>query len=99
MSRSTPAVTVETPLRPATASLTVVAATARVFLLRFASNPVMVIRCPLSPVLLLMSFHLVYARSGQAEVEGRDAMAYRVIGMVATLAWSSASWGGGGTLQ
>lgn len=99
MSRSTPALTVETPLRPATATLTVVAATARVFLLRFASNPIMVIRGPLSPVLILMSFHLVYVVSGQAEVEGQDAMAYLVIGMLATLAWSSTVWGAGNALQ
>ncbi len=77
----------------------VVAATARVFVLRFASNPIMVIRGPLGPLLLLMAFHLVYQVSGQHRVAGYDPMGFLVIGMFGTLVWSSTVWGAGNALQ
>ncbi len=91
--------TVETPLRPGHAELRVVYATARVFLFRFASNPLMVIRTPLGPILILLGFHLVYEVSGQTSVDGLDAMGFLVIGMLGTLAWSSTVWGAGNALQ
>ncbi|MEP6665535.1 MAG: hypothetical protein ABJA81_03710 [Nocardioidaceae bacterium] len=91
--------TVETALRPGHAELRVVKATARVFLLRFASNPIMVIRGPLGPLLILLSFHLVYDVSGQNRVDGLDAMGFLVVGMLGTLVWSSTAWGAGNALQ
>lgn len=90
---------VETPLRPGAANLRVVVATARAFLLRYASNPIMVIRGPLGPFLLLLTFHLVYSVSGQTEVDGVSAMGFLVVGMLGTLAWSSTVWGAGNALQ
>jgi ABC-2 type transport system permease protein len=91
--------TVETPLRPGRAELRVVHATARVFVLRFASNPLQAIRAPLGPFLILLSFHLVYQVSGQTSVDGLDAMGFLVIGMLGTLVWSSTVWGAGNALQ
>jgi ABC-2 type transport system permease protein len=90
---------VESPLRPGPANLRVVTATTRVFLLRFASNPIMMIRGPLGPFLLLLTFHLVYDVSGQTEVDGVAAMGFLVIGMLGTLVWSSTVWGAGNALQ
>ena len=57
--------TVETAIRPGRADLRLVTATVRVFLLRFASNPILLIRAPLTPVLILIGFHLAYEVSGQ----------------------------------
>ena len=86
--------------RPSLRSMiTVVGATMRVFLLRYASNPIMLIRGPLSPVVMLVSFSLVYAVSGQDRVGGQDALGFLVIGMLGTLAWSSTVWGAGNALQ
>jgi len=74
-------------------------ATARAFLLRWASNPIMLIRSPLIPILLLVSFHFVYRATGQDRVGGQDVMGFLVIGMLATLAWTAAVWGSGNALQ
>jgi ABC-2 type transport system permease protein len=90
---------VETPLRPGAAELRVVSATIRASLLRYASNPIMMLRGPIVPALMLVSFHLVYQVSGQTEVAGVDAMSFLVVGMLGTLAWSSTVWGSGNALQ
>jgi hypothetical protein len=90
---------VATPLRPGAANLRVVWATVRASLLRYASNPIMMLRSPIVPALMLVSFHLVYQVSGQDEVDGVDAMSFLVVGMLGTLAWSSTVWGSGNALQ
>lgn len=77
----------------------VVRATVRVFLLRFAANPIMVIRGPLIPILLLVSFRLAYTASGHSEVSGQSAVGFLVIGMLGTMAWNTAIWGSGHALQ
>lgn len=77
----------------------VVRATIRVFLLRFASNPIMLIRGPLTPILLLVAFRLAYTASGHTEVSGQSAVGFLVIGMLGTMAWNAAIWGSGHALQ
>lgn len=74
-------------------------ATVRVFLLRWASNPIMVIRAPLLPLLLLVSFTLAYQVSGQNAVPREDVIGFLVVGMLAMLAWNSTVWGSGHALQ
>lgn len=74
-------------------------ATVRVFLLRFASNPIMVIRGPLTPILLLLAFRLAYTASGHSEVGGQSAVGFLVVGMLGTMAWNAAIWGSGHALQ
>ena len=91
--------TVETAIRPGRADLRLVAATVRVFLLRFASNPILMIRAPLTPVLILIGFHLAYEVSGQEQVGNASAMGFLVIGMLGTGAWSSTVWGSGNAIQ
>ncbi len=91
--------TVETSLRPGATSLRLVAATVRVYFLRFASNPILLIRSPFQPLLILLGFHLAYTVSDQTSVAGVDAMGFLVVGMLATLAWSSTVWGAGNALQ
>lgn len=91
--------TVETDIRHRHDDLRVVAATVRVFLLRFASNPIMLLRAPLSPVLILLGFHLAYDASGQQQVNGQNSMGFLVIGMLATGAWSATVWGSGNAIQ
>jgi ABC-2 type transport system permease protein len=91
--------TVETEIRPGRADLRLVTATVRVFLLRFASNPIMLIRAPLTPVLILIGFHLAYDVSGQQQVGTASAMGFLVIGMLGTGAWSSTVWGSGNAIQ
>lgn len=81
------------------AEFRLVFATARVFVLRFASNPIMLIRGPLSPVLILVGFHLVYQVAGQHRVGGVGAMGFLVVGMLGSLAWSSTVWGSGNAIQ
>lgn len=90
---------IATPLRPGAANVRVVGATVRAFLLRFASNPIMLIRGPITPALMLISFYLVYDVSGQDEVGGVDAMSFLVVGMIGTLAWSTTVWGAGNALE
>ncbi len=99
MSVARSSVTVKTPSRPGPGQARVVVATARVFLLRFASNPIMVIRGPLGPFLVLLTFHLAYDVSGQEQVAGLDATGFLVVGMLGTLVWSSTVWGAGNALQ
>jgi ABC-2 type transport system permease protein len=90
---------VETEIRPGRADLRLVTATVRVFLLRFASNPILLIRAPLTPVLILIGYHLAYDVSGQQQVGKASAMGFLVIGMLGTGAWSSTVWGSGNAIQ
>jgi ABC-2 type transport system permease protein len=91
--------TVATELRPLRADIRLVAATVRIYLLRFASNPILLIRAPIVPVLILIGYHLAYDASGQREINGGSAMGFLVIGMLATGAWSSTVWGAGNAIQ
>lgn len=74
-------------------------ATARVLLLRFASNPVMLIRMPFFGVLLLLGFVLAYQVSGQTTVPREDVIGFLMVGVVATMAWNATVWGAGNALQ
>lgn len=91
--------TVDIDIRPRASDLRLVLATVRVFLLRYASNPIMLVRSPLGPVLILVGYHLAYDVSGQREIDGMSAMGFLVIGMLATGAWSSTVWGSGNAIQ
>ena len=88
-----------TEIRSRGADSRLVMATIRVFLLRFASNPILLIRAPLTPVLILIGFHLAYQVSGQQQVGDQSAMGFLVIGMLGTGAWSSTVWGSGNAIQ
>jgi ABC-2 type transport system permease protein len=74
-------------------------ATVRVHLLRWASTPIMLIRAPLIPLLLMVTFALAYEISGQSTVPAEDVVGFLVIGMVGMLAWNSTIWGSGHALQ
>jgi ABC-2 type transport system permease protein len=82
-----------------TADWRVTRATARVVLLRLASNPIMLVRGPVTPILLLIAFRLAYTASGHTEVSGQSAVGFLVIGIVGTMAWDAAIWGSGHALQ
>lgn len=77
----------------------VVTATVRAFLLRWASNPLMIVRAPLGPILSLLGYVLVYSVSDQTRAGGQDAVGFLVIGMLANLAWTATVWGSGNALQ
>lgn len=79
--------------------LRLVAATIRAFLLRYASNPVLLIRAPITPVLFMIGFYLAYQISGQQTVDGFDSTGFLVIGMIGTGAWSSTVWGAGSAID
>jgi len=81
------------------ADLRLIAATIRAFLLRFASNPVLLIRAPITPVLFMIGFALAYQISGQQQVDGFDSTGFLVIGMLGTGAWSSTVWGSGNAIE
>ena len=74
-------------------------ATARRFLLRFASQPIMLLRAPLQPLLYLVSYFIAYEVAGVTEVDGGDAIGFLYIGALAIDAWSSAIWGSGYAFQ
>jgi ABC-2 type transport system permease protein len=74
-------------------------ATVRVFLLRWASNPIMLVRAPLMPLLLLVSFTVAYQVSGQNAVQRQGVVGFLVVGILATLAWNATVWGSGHALQ
>jgi ABC-2 type transport system permease protein len=84
---------------PLWSEVRLIAATARAHVLRAASSPIMIVRSPLTPVLLLISMRVVYSASGQGRVNGQDVVGYLAVGMLATLAWTAAVWGGGSALQ
>jgi ABC-2 type transport system permease protein len=71
----------------------------RVYVLRFASNPILLIRAPLTPVLILIGYHLAYQVSGQPRIGGQSAMGFLVTGMLGTGAWSATVWGSGNAIQ
>lgn len=74
-------------------------ATARVFVLRYAATPIMLVRAPLTPLLFLVTFTLVYQISGQSSVPRADVEGFLVVGMLGLLAWNSTIWGSGNALQ
>ncbi len=74
-------------------------ATVRSFLLRWASKPIMLIRSPLIPIMLLVCFVLAYQLSGQTAVPREDVVGFLVIGVIAILAWNTTIWGSGHALQ
>lgn len=80
-------------------NLRVTGATARVYVLRYASNPIQLLRAPLSPVLQLAGFVLAYNISGQTTVPASQVIGFLVIGIFMTEAWSSTVWGSGNALQ
>lgn len=91
--------TIEHDLYPHRGDVRLVTATARVFLLRYASNPITLIRAPLSPVLILIGFHLAYDVSGQQTVGGANATGFLVTAILGTSAWSATVWGSGNAIQ
>lgn len=80
-------------------NLRVTGATARVYVLRYASNPIQLLRAPLSPVLQLAGFVLAYNISGQTTVPASQVIGFLVIGIFMTETWSSTVWGSGNALQ
>lgn len=74
-------------------------ATARRFLLRFASQPIMLLRAPLQPLIYLVSYFVAYQVAGMTEVDGGNAIGFLFIGALAIDAWSSAIWGSGYAFQ
>ncbi|MGB3304892.1 MAG: ABC transporter permease [Thermomicrobiales bacterium] len=81
------------------ANLRVATATARVSVLRYASNPIQLLRAPLSPVLQLAGFVIAYNISGQTAVPSEQVIGFLVIGIFLTEAWSATVWGSGHALQ
>lgn len=79
--------------------LRVIVATARVYVLRYASNPIQLLRAPLSPVLQLAGFVLAYNISGQTAVPASQVIGFLVIGIFMTEAWGATVWGSGNALQ
>lgn len=79
--------------------LLLIRATVRAFLLRWAANPIMIIRSPMMPILLMVGFKLAYSASGQTRADGTDVAGFLVVGMLATMAWNAAIWGSGHALQ
>lgn len=80
-------------------NLLVTLATARAYVLRYASNPIQLLRAPLSPVLQLAGFVLAYDISGQTSVPANQVIGFLVIGIFMTEAWSATVWGSGNALQ
>lgn len=74
-------------------------ATVRAYVLRWAANPIMLLRSPLGPILGLVGFTVVYHVAGQSRAGGQDIVGFLVIGMLATQAWTAAVWGSGNALQ
>lgn len=74
-------------------------ATARAYLFRFASNPIQLIRAPLSPILIVGGFILAYNISGQTTVPDDQVIGFLIVGVFMTGCWSSTVWGAGFALQ
>jgi ABC-type polysaccharide/polyol phosphate export permease len=77
----------------------VMLATARVFVLKLASNTIMVIRIPLFTLFALIGFKLVYDISGQTTIPESQVLGFLVTGLLASGAWIAAIWGAGIALQ
>jgi ABC-2 type transport system permease protein len=73
-------------------------ATARRYLLRFASQPVMLVRAPVS-VLILLTYFMAYQVAGVTDVDGANAIGFLYIGSLAIDAWVSTVWGSGYAFQ
>lgn len=80
-------------------NMRVTGATARVYVLRYASNPIQLLRAPLSPVLQLAGFVLAYNISGQTTVPASQVIGFLVIGIFMTETWNATVWGSGNALQ
>jgi ABC-2 type transport system permease protein len=74
-------------------------ATARRYLLRFASRPIMLIRAPIQPVLFMLGYILAYEIAGTEQVAGGSAVGFLFIGLIGIDAWSATVWGSGYAFQ
>jgi ABC-2 type transport system permease protein len=92
-----------TALPPAIGSLwfaiQVMLGTARVFVLKLASNTIMVIRMPLFGLFGLLGAKLAYEISGQTTIPESQVLGFLVTGLMATGAWQASIWGAGIALQ
>ncbi|MGC4191540.1 MAG: ABC transporter permease [Thermomicrobiales bacterium] len=88
-----------TPAARIRVNLRAMLATARAYLLRFASNPIQLIRAPLSPILIVGGFVLAYNISGQTVVPDDQVIGFLIVGVFMTGCWSSTVWGAGFALQ
>lgn len=81
------------------ANLRATVATARAYLLRFASNPIQLVRAPLGPILTIGGFLLAYNISGQTTVPEDQVIGFLVIGAFMSGCWGATVWGAGFALQ
>lgn len=72
---------------------------ARVQQLRWASNAILLIRRPLSPLLSFISIVLVYRISGQTAVAEDQVIGFLIVGALAIQAWNATIWSCGFGLQ
>ncbi len=84
------------PIAPFVAT---VLAGARVQQLRWASNVILLIRRPLSPLLSFISIVLVYRISGQTAVAEEQVVGFLIVGALAIQAWNATIWSCGFGLQ
>lgn len=88
-----------TPVARVRTNLRATLATARAYLLRFASNPIQLIRAPLAPILTVGGFLLAYNISGQTAVPDDQVIGFLIVGVFMTGCWGATVWGAGFALQ
>lgn len=74
-------------------------ATARSNILQMAADPILLLRSPLSPLLMLVAYSIVYSISSQTAVADGNVLGFLVMGLLATGAWSATVWGSGNAMQ
>lgn len=74
-------------------------AAARVQRQVWASNVILLIRRPLTPVLSFLSLLMVYRISGQSAVPAEDVEGFLIVGILAVQAWNATVWSCGFALQ
>lgn len=74
-------------------------ATTRAFVMRWATNTIMLLRSPIYPLIALVGYKLVYDISGQTTVPTGQVLGFLVTGLLAMGAWQATVWGAGTAIQ
>ncbi|GAC1325307.1 MAG: hypothetical protein NVSMB22_15050 [Chloroflexota bacterium] len=77
----------------------VVLATTRAYLKRFSAYLIQLIRWPLGPLIMFVTFRITYSVSGRTHVDGATAAGFLFVGMIGMVMWTSTVWASGYALE
>ncbi|MGI8826593.1 MAG: ABC transporter permease [Chloroflexota bacterium] len=74
-------------------------ATTRAYLKRYSAYLIQLIRWPLGPLIMFVTYRVTYGASGRTHVGGATISGFLLIGMVGLVTWTSTVWASGYALE